>query len=191
MLALSNNPDTDWPTERVIAISGRIASGKSSLADALAKKTGWPLASFGAYVRVEAVRRGLSASRESLQAVGAELVESGPDAFVRIVLGHFGWRPGHPLVIEGVRHVTILDAIRRVVAPITVSHIHVVAKEADRRERLARRGEGEGQLTSVEMHSTERDVLTTLPSMADILVDGAGDVHTEAHRVIVELSVRP
>jgi dephospho-CoA kinase len=104
-------------TDTVIAFAGRIGAGKSSVAKALADHLGWKLASFGAYVRTVVSSRGLSLSRESLQAVGEELEAKDTTALCRAVLNAAFWQPGEPLVIEGIRHVRVLEILKTLVAP--------------------------------------------------------------------------
>lgn len=92
-----------------IAFSGSIASGKSTIAAAVAEALHWPCVSFGNYVRFVARSQGLVESREVLQAIGADLVEKDVAEFARAVLAQADWRPGQSIVIDGIRHVTVLD----------------------------------------------------------------------------------
>lgn len=55
--------------------------------------------------------RGLEHTRESLQAVGEELEASDPAKFCRSVRDDADWHQGESAVVEGIRHVRILDAI--------------------------------------------------------------------------------
>jgi cytidylate kinase len=159
----------------IVAFAGRIGAGKSSVAKALADNLGWKLASFGAFVRTAASSRGLSLSRESLQAVGEELEATDATALCRAVLDAGSWQPGQPLVIEGIRHVRVLEILKTLVAPQPVVFVYLVGDEEQRRSRLRERGTGEAdRLEAVEAHPTEQDVLTHLPKLADLALSSAG-----------------
>src|SRR5438105_3821546 len=102
----------------VLGVAGKIASGKSTLSTAFAETVGWPHASFGDYVRSVAREQGLDPSnRETLQKIGASLVDRDCEAFCRDVLAEADWKPGQPLVIEGIRHAEVKDALERLVSP--------------------------------------------------------------------------
>ncbi len=62
----------------ILAFAGRMGAGKSSVSGAFAADLGWKFASFGAFVRKTATNRGIEHTRESLQAVGAELEANDP-----------------------------------------------------------------------------------------------------------------
>src|SRR5690242_7997878 len=99
----------------VVALSGRIGSGKSALASRLAQCLGCERVSFGDYVRAAALAKGLEPTGENLQLVGAALVEAGWEPFCRAVLAQAPWQPGQPLVVDGVRHVDALAHLKRLV----------------------------------------------------------------------------
>ena len=74
-------------SDLVLCLAGRAAAGKSTLAEALVERLGWPSASFGDYVRAQARARSLGANRETLQDLGAQLIETyGWDGFCRRTL---------------------------------------------------------------------------------------------------------
>lgn len=170
---------------RVVTISGQIASGKSTLAEAIASATGWPVASFGVYVRSVAARRGLGTDRATLQAVGSELVRGGEERFVAEVLRAAGWRPGQPAVLEGVRHLSVLNAVRRVTTPVPVFHVHVAVGEDERGTRVALR-ESDRRIQLMDAHETERDAQSgaALEHAADCVADGAADPVVQAIYII-------
>ena|ERR1039457_6989368 len=58
----------------IVGFAGRIGAGKSSVSAAFAANLGWKFASFGAFVRKTASERSMDFSRESLQAIFAEIV---------------------------------------------------------------------------------------------------------------------
>lgn len=156
----------------VLAFSGGIASGKSALSEAIALSLGCPRVSFGGYMRAEAKRRGLTADRETLQAIGEELVAKDPDGLCRSLLAQSGWIPGSALVVDGVRHVDIADRLQRLSHPSGFRLVHIATDTTVRTDRLVRRGEKRERLGAFETHSTERDVHRGLPTRADLVIDG-------------------
>ena len=100
----------------IIVLSGQTGSGKTSLARELARKLDANFASFGSFVRSEAIRRGIELDRVSLQNLGQALIhELGPDEFVKEVLIH-GQGNGSPItVLDGVRSVEIWRCVQKLV----------------------------------------------------------------------------
>lgn len=157
----------------LLVFSGSIASGKSTLSREIAASLGWQRVSFGDYVRTVVQRQGLDESREVLQAVGASLIEQGLQQFCQSVLAQVNWKPGQPLVVEGLRHAEIVSILRQIVAPLELRLIFIAANEQTREARLAEKGlTDRTQQQQIEAHSTEAQVKTVLPKMADLTVDG-------------------
>jgi transcriptional regulator with XRE-family HTH domain/dephospho-CoA kinase len=166
----------------VLAFCGKVASGKSTLATEVAKALDWKRTSFGDYVRVVASSQGLEASREVLQDLGESLVKT-PEAFSRAMLAHFGWQAGEPLIIDGVRHREVVEALRKIVAPLEFRLIFVDLPDEQRHDRLVRAGDADAErMPRIEKHSTEKQVSTVLRNIADLKVssaDGVGNVVQE------------
>ncbi len=158
----------------ILAFSGGIGSGKSTLSSGVAEALEWSRVSFGRYVRAVALDRGLDAeSREVLQEVGESLITAGWVPFCRAVLTQADWRPERSLVVDGIRHVEALQTLRALVAPSVVALVHVVVSEAERSQRLRDKGFDDiEKLRLVEVHSTEIQVTTSLPAHAAVTVDG-------------------
>lgn len=156
----------------VLAFAGGIASGKSTLSQAVAQSLGCPRVTFGGYVRTEAKRRGVSDDRKTLQRIGEELVAQDAEGVCRAVLAQAAWLPGSALVVDGVRHVNIVDLLRRLVAPSGFRLVHVSASEQARSRRLVSRGGNKSELRTLDTHSTEKDVPDRLRELADLRVDG-------------------
>ena len=171
----------------VLAFSGRIASGKTALSEQVALSLGWPRVAFGDYVRSVAQSRQLPESRAELQALGATLIEEqGWEQFCRSVLGQANWKPGMSLVIDGIRHAEAVSALRLLVAPAEVLLVLIQADTAIRAARLAERGmPGDESLERMDTHSTEVQLGTVLPHMADLTVDGTRSLQ-EVVPMIVE-----
>jgi cytidylate kinase len=172
----------------IIAFAGRMGAGKSSVSAAAAADLAWKFASFGRFVRKTATSRGLEHTRESLQAVGEELEASDPAKFCRSVLDDADWHQGESVVVEGIRHVRILDVLKSLVAPQTIFLVYLDASEELRRARLEERGAQEAyHLARVETHSTERDVIAALPQLADLVLSTEG---AEAGDLVGQIKAR-
>lgn len=160
----------------VVMVSGRIAVGKTTVSAALAESLGVNRSGFGDEVRARAAAAGRDASREVLQEIGEHLVATDPQGFCAAVLTRGNYLPGTGLVIDGIRHVEILELMRQIIAPDRLLHVHVEAPDRVRQDRIETRNRlGEGaSLVGLEIHSTERQVLDVLPQRADIIVN-SGD----------------
>jgi hypothetical protein len=163
----------------VIAISGSLRSGKTTLALALAETLQCPRASFGDYVRSKADEAGLGHDRATLQDLGERLIElEGWQAFCEHTLGNAGAN-GHtaPLVVDGLRHAPALYALREIFAPVRVVLTHVNAgDEQARTRRLEPDASDERPIAAIEAHSTERDTKQLLPGLADLHISASGGV---------------
>src|SRR3569833_1687057 len=89
----------------VIGISGKIGSGKTTLAEFTAQRFQVPYVSFGNYVRHVAKERGIVENRENLQNLGQDLINEDIDQFCRKVLYFDGWDGKSSLILDGIRHV--------------------------------------------------------------------------------------
>src|SRR6266852_1814791 len=101
----------------LFAFCGPIGSGKSSVSRAFAQVIGSAWNSFGATVREIAAERGLPLNRESLQEIGAAEVSKNRITFCRRVIDRAGADPRQGIVIDGLRHIDILEELRRAGAP--------------------------------------------------------------------------
>jgi cytidylate kinase len=166
----------------VLCFSGGIASGKTSLATAVADRLGAASASFGRFVRATALARGISEEREKLQALGESLIdEMGWPGFCRAVLDAAGWKSGSLLVIDGIRHVDALETIRGVVAPVPLKLVFVDVAQDIRQARAEGRPGEAARLAKADAHSTEKDVHHVLKVRADLVLDG-----TREQRLLVD-----
>jgi transcriptional regulator with XRE-family HTH domain/Zn-dependent peptidase ImmA (M78 family)/cytidylate kinase len=168
----------------VLAFSGKIASGKSTLSAEVARALDWKRASFGDYVRGVAKSQGLEPSREVLQDLGESLAKT-PEEFCKAMLAHFGWQSGEPVVIDGVRHREVMEALRRVVAPLEVRLVFVDAADEQRLKRFVREGDvNPGRMPQIEKHSTEKQVSTVLPDIADLRVSAGEDLDEVVREIV-------
>lgn len=173
----------------VVAFSGRIGSGKTTLCKAVATQLGWPYTSFGEYVRRIARERGLDdTSRSVLQDVGLTLIAAGWDSFCQGVLDDVGWKSGTPLLLDGIRHLEALQTLRRLVSPLDLMLVYIDVSDSVRSSRLAARQHGLGDLGRHEEHSTERQVATLLRSKATTILDGSLAVEELAGMVVAAVA---
>lgn len=162
----------DLMKNTVLAFVGGIASGKSTLSSGVAGALGCPRVSFGDYVRHITQLRGLDASRENWQAVGESLVRNELQQFCAAVLAEAPWKPGSALVIDGVRHVDVVGALKSLVSPSSLRLIYVDVDDANRQQRLRDRSPKEQFVNRLDQHSTEVQVGQDLRRLADLVVDG-------------------
>jgi dephospho-CoA kinase len=162
----------DLMKNTVLAFSGAIASGKSDLSIGVAKALGCPRVSFGSYVRIITRLRGLEDLRENWQAVGESLIQEDLHQFCVAVLAQAPWAPGEPLVIDGVRHVEVAEALKSLVSPSGLRLIYIDVDDARRVQRLRERSPHEKTLSELDRHSTEVQVKTALRQLADFVLDG-------------------
>jgi dephospho-CoA kinase len=176
----------------IVGIAGRIASGKSTLARALAGRYSFKLISFGNYVRQEAQARGLDVSdRQVLQDFGQSLVDESATSFVHGVFHRAHYQPTDRVVLDGVRHESVWDEI----VAFGSSHRSPVAliflemAEEERRRRLTARGLSLDEALAQDRHKSESDVDARLSSKADIHIDGLQDQESMLSSIGVRLGL--
>jgi len=170
-----------------VAIAGRIATGNSSVSTDLASRLGWKRASFGDFVRSVAAQRRLEPTREVLQKIGEELEALDPAAFCKDTLTFASWNNGDPVVIDGIRHVRILENLKKIVVPQRLLFVYLDAEDATRKARFAKRESTDAEgLTAVESHSTELDVISKLPDLADLCLSTDDGAEQDLVEIIVQ-----
>lgn len=158
----------------VLALSAKIKTGKSFVGKPFAESVGWDYVSFGNYVRLITEQRGLPANREVWQEVGEDLIRNNLEEFCRSVLAQApNWKPGKPLVIDGVRHVEVSNLLEEIVAPSKYILALLEVDEETRMERLHREEVKENDIIKrIESHSTEAQVKNVIPQIANFIIDG-------------------
>lgn len=158
----------------IIGFSGKIKSGKTTVAKAVASELGIAHASFGNYVRSVALQRGLDENdRDVLQVVGTSLIQSGWTDFCIAVLEAANWNEGDSIVVDGIRHERAITTLKEITKPQSFRLVYVEVEDELRFKRL---GKDSFDTAKMDAHSTENEVKSTLKSMADKCVDGSGDV---------------
>jgi adenylate kinase family enzyme len=169
----------------VLGFAGSIASGKSTLSIEVALSLKWQRVSFGDYVRTVAQHQGLGESREVLQTVGASLVNRGIEQFCSSVLAQVNWKPGQPLVVDGIRHAEVVSTLHRLVTPSKLLLVFLAVNESIREARLIEKGLTYCEdLQQIETHSTEVQVQTVLSKMADLTVDSTRKIEELVKEIV-------
>jgi dephospho-CoA kinase len=171
----------------IIGIAGKIASGKSTLARALAVRLSAKRLGFGDYVRAIAVSRGLdSGDRQTLQDLGQELVTKDPAAFVDGILTWADHKPGQSIIFDGVRHKAVWDQIaafaRRNGEEAILAYLDM--PESQRQLRLTGRGLNNEIASAFDNHPSELDLDVLLQSVADLRLDAGQNSSTLVEAVL-------
>lgn len=167
----------------IVAFAGRIASGKSAVSRAVADHYAVDRVSFGDAVRTEAKRRRLGESRTILQEVGDELVGDGWDAFCARVIGQVKWDGGRSLVVDGVRHVGAVEALRRIGGSASFVLVFIETPWERRVEWLAERGVSAPAAIAADSHPNESE-LDDVMSQADLVVANNTDLDSVLAAVV-------
>lgn len=174
----------------VVGFAGHSRSGKTSIARAVSNHTRVPLASFGREVERVAHEQQLplvpeDVRRATLMTVGERLVSEDLEPFCVRVLKQGNWTVGRSLLLEGVRHASVVQTVERLVEPVAFHLVLVSAPLDVRRNRLAKDGVIGQEITkALYEHSTEREASGALQSLAELVVDGTGEVDDAARAVI-------
>lgn len=162
----------------VVGVAGGIGAGKSAFVRALAERGGARVTAFGDVVREEAINRGLEVtSRDVLQALGEQLKgELGDVGFARLTLARVA--TATRVVVDGVRHVEIAEAIALVSAPGQFFLVYLDVDDDQRRERAeVNRPDDAKRLSELALHSTENQVHDgSLRGRADMVIDASASV---------------
>lgn len=171
----------------IIALAGLSKSGKSFLAKHLGETLNWPVLSFGSYVRHVAATQKLSDDFPTLQTLGQSMVDEDPASFVSAVLDHSDCGVQDNLILDGMRHVEVLDALQESVAPDLVQLVLVKVSQ----EELASRHENIGlDISEVLAGPAEQQVQSTLAERATLVVDGSGPVENAIDDVLTFVGLK-
>src|SRR6266566_3301873 len=165
----------------VVGFGGRSRSGKSYLSKQIADQLKWPRAAFGDHVRAVAAKRRLDPTDvTTLMSIGAELITQDCTRFCSEVLDAAHWTPDRSVILDGVRHVAVVETVQRLVAPSTFRLIVVEASRATRERRLRENAGNGPSLEEVDSHSTAGEV-ERLRVLADLVVDAEApsDISTD------------
>lgn len=160
----------------IICFSGKIASGKSSVSEALADKLKWLRISFGDYVRAQVADQGLDPNdRNTLQEYGQMLVERDAEKFCRDVLEFGAFVPGQNLLLDGIRHISIYQQIRDLLVPCQTRLIFLDPGDQERHRRSQERGD-QDKILSSEEHAVESELSYAIPDSADLVISSKSEL---------------
>jgi cytidylate kinase len=181
----------------VIAFSGPIGAGKSSISQKVAEVLNWPRVSFGEYVQKVARQNNQDANdRTVLQRLGQALVLSDVDEFVKGVLDQVKWRDENGegnLVVDGLRHAEVRHALIQQIRPRNVlKHVFVTVDEDTRQQRVRQEDNVEPRvLLRYDQDITEAQIPRVMREYKDIEVSGKLPSQIAAREVIARLGIAP
>ena len=151
----------------VICLSGGIASGKTTVAHALAEHfPSVAVRSFGDVVRNRARSQGRVLDRATLQAVGLSLVQAGWRSFVDVLLEDAP-QSVDILVVEGIRHFETVEELRRRHLSDRFLTVYLKIELVVQERRIRERNESPAS----RGHAVESS-LPEVEARADLIVDG-------------------
>lgn len=166
---------------RIIGFCGQTGAGKTSVVRELAHLLGGEVVSFGSYVRAEALRCGKEIDRLTLQTFGQNLIdEYGYERFVQQVLPSSRLEQNVLILLDGVRHVDIWQAVQGLLPQSMLIYLH--CDEEQRIERLLTREHlSLSAVQSILQHPMDQNIVL-LRSLANLLV-----LSTELERTVSEI----
>ena len=111
------------------------------------------------------------------------LVRDNPTQFCVSVLHQADWKAGGPLVIDGLRHVSVREILRKLVAPAELRIVYVGASAETRAERLTTQSGETSTIEHYDRHDVESEV-EELKLLADLVIDGESDADEAKETVI-------
>jgi adenylate kinase family enzyme len=173
------------PPSAVLSFAAPIEAGKTTVSTKVAAQLVAPRVSFGDYLRGVARDSGLEMTREVLQDLGDKLVSRDVRRFCEDVLEQEPWEPGQPLIIDGVRHVEVLDSLSEILSPARAYLIYINVDRTTQVKRLKIDPlRHEKTLDELEKHPTEEQVRSRLPDRAALVIDGTQDPDESTRQVI-------
>jgi dephospho-CoA kinase len=168
----------------IVAFSGLPRAGKTTLARRLADRLHAKYASFGDYVRQQALQSGITnATRQQLQNIGQRLVDNDVLGFCRAVLQQANFVLGDCLIVDGIRHEEVLEAISLLYPEQPVKLIHVEAPKEVRKARLEIGSEAP-EAALGDDHKVESQANKEVRNVADFVVDTSGDIDTNVAQIL-------
>ncbi|HXQ74654.1 MAG TPA: AAA family ATPase [Pyrinomonadaceae bacterium] len=180
----------------IVAFSGPIGAGKSTISQKVAELLHWPRVSFGEYVQSVADKNNLDRNdRTVLQRLGQALVLSDVDEFVRAVLSQKQWRNERDegdLVIDGLRHAEVRHALVQQTRPNVLKHVFVTVDEDTRQERVRMEDHIEPRmLMRYDQDITEAQIPRIMREYKDVEVNGKLPTELAAREVLARLGLKP
>ncbi len=159
-----------------ICVAGKIACGKSTVAEAIVLHTGFPRISFGDILRKYSEERSLPQTREALQELGQKILDRyGYDGFLKWSMEHspdINWNDS--LVVDGVRHLAVYKRIVELF-PETILIYCSCDIQMQIERILSRDGIAKEEAIKIVSHQTER-YIQELETYADIIYRPESDM---------------
>lgn len=177
----------------VLAFSGPIGAGKSTISLKVAELLRWPRVSFGEYVQKVAKENNQDPSdRTVLQRLGQALVLSDVDSFVESVLNQREWRTEGNLVVDGLRHAEVRHALMQKIKPSVLKHVYVTVDEDTRQQRVREEDKVEPRLLMrYDQDITEAQIPRIIREYKDIEVSGKLPSQIAAKEIVSRLGIAP
>lgn len=175
----------------VVCFAGKIGSGKTTTSRAIADTLHCGYASFGVYLRTIAEELGQDpGDRNYLQDLGQSLISENPVAFCKSVLNSGGFVPGKDFVLDGIRHVEVLEPLAQLVVPSELCLIFLHGSERTRRARVKNRSYKDWtDFNRRSKHVVEEQLRVVVPQRADIVLDTSSlDEQEVRAKCIVEIN---
>jgi cytidylate kinase len=185
------------PMGVVVAFSGPIGAGKSTISQRVAESLNWPRVSFGDYIKKIAQENAADPDdRAVLQRLGQALVLADVDGLVEDVLNQRKWRNENGegnLVVDGLRHVEVRHALLQKIRPQNVlKHVFVTIDEDTRQQRVRDEDHIEPRiLMRYDQDITEAQIPRILREYKDIEVSGKLPASIAAREVVAKLNLSP
>src|SRR5258708_29117 len=161
---------------RIVLLSGPVGAGKSALAQQLVDRYGATILKTRALIAK--IRPDVAATRTALQRAGEALDKIDHGAWLATSLAQFveerprGQAVQHIFVVDSVRILGQIEAVRKGFSPEVVHHIHLTAAGSELAKRFASRKSSFSEPASYEAlreSKTERDI-EKLVDVADVVV---------------------
>jgi cytidylate kinase len=175
----------------VIAFSGPIGAGKSTISQKVADLLHWPRVSFGEYIQGVAKEGGQDPNdRRVLQRLGQALVLSDVDDFVKQVLKQKDWKKEGNLVVDGLRHAEVRHALIQQIRPSVLKHVFVTVDEDTRQQRVREEDHIEPRiLMRYDQDITEAQIPRIIREYKDIEINGKLPGDIAARQVVSRLGL--
>jgi dephospho-CoA kinase len=152
----------------VIGFCGKIGSGKTTISQLIANDLRIKRVGFGDYIRLQALKKSLEVDRKTLQDLGEDFINENAKDFCWNVLFQDNWNANSALIVDGIRHIEILEIIKDIIYPLEFKLIYIDVSYHIRKERL-----NNVDINQIDHHSTELQVDNKLKNKADLIVDGS------------------
>lgn len=170
-------------TGLVVAVSGKLRSGKTRFSQELSRQLGWPRVAFGDYVRAAVKSEGGDPTcRRALQDYGLRRIEADVFDFCRCVLGQVEYDHHTNLIVDGVRHKIALESIQQLCMPMQTRLLYIKCADEIRYERANQLRTD--NIFSQDQHPVEVESGGILESMASLVADCEDDQTKVVHSTI-------